>query len=134
MGYLVFTVAAIALFAGFLLLTRYEERRGVRTLALTRTDIDARVERLTFILTHVDFESFTREQLRVLAVHVAHDIAHLSLLSVRAVERLLSRLVKHLRTRHGIETASSAAPRAFVKTMSEFKQTLASTRPPIPEI
>jgi len=127
-------VVSVLLFVGFILLTWYEAGGGVRVFDAQRRSLDTTTERLTFILEHVDFESFTREQFRVLVAHVAHDLAHLSLVFVRALERPLTQLVKNLRTRHGIETASHAAPRAFVKTMSEFKQHLTSTRPPIPEI
>jgi hypothetical protein len=125
---------ACAFFAGFLLVTRYEKQQGARLFAAQREVFDRRIHRLEFILTHVDFESFAREQAHILVAHMAHDIAHYSLLFVRELERPLSRLVKHLRSRHGIETASNAAPRAFVKTMSDFKRELSSARPPIPEI
>lgn len=134
MGYLAFMALSIVLFASFLFLTRREAEKGARLFASSREALDVRVERLMFVLTHVDFESFVREQIRVIGAHVVHDVAHLSLIVVRSAEKLLSRVVKHLRARHGIETATSAAPRAFVKTMSEFKQHLSSTRPPIPEL
>jgi hypothetical protein len=127
-------LTSVVFFAGFLILTSYEARRGARFLAPQRTVFDTRVTRFNFILEHVDFESFAREQIRVLIAHVAHDVAHLSLISVRSVERLLTRLVRQLRTRHGIATASATAPRAFVKTMSDFKQHLITNRPPVPEI
>ncbi|MDO8624079.1 MAG: hypothetical protein Q7R54_01865 [bacterium] len=134
MAPLVLVGLSILLFVGFLLLTRYEVAHGMRLLATRRMAFDARATHLTFALTHIDFESFLREQVHILSARIAHDIAHLSLITVRVVERLLTRLVKHLRARHGIVAASTATPRAFVKTMSDFKQQLASTRPPLPEL
>ncbi len=127
-------LASITVLGGFLLLTRLEAHRGVRLFERTRVWLDTEVRRLTFIITHVDFESFTREQVRTLLIHLAHDTVHVSLLSVRAVERLLSRMVKQLRIRHGIETVTATTPRAFVKTMSDFKRELSSSQPPVPEI
>src|SRR3989338_9918767 len=111
MGYVVAILISLALLAGFLLLTRFETRRGTRFFSVYRAALDARTERAMFIFTHVDFESFVKEQSRLLFARVAHDIAHLSLLVVRAVERLLTRLVKHLRIRHGVTPVKGIAPR-----------------------
>jgi len=124
----------IALFAGLLLLTRYEAAHSARFFAARRSAFDLRLTHLQFALTHIDFESFVREQAHILGARIAHDIAHLALLIVRAVERILTRLVKQLRARHGIVAVNTATPRAFVKTMSDFKQHLATTRPPVPEV
>jgi len=134
MGYLVFMLIAVALFSGFLFLTYYEARRGVRVFAAFRNDLDAQVARAIAIVTHVDFEPLVRQQFQLLAAHVANDIAHLFLRTVRAIEHVLTRLVRHLRARHGITEGPNATPRAFVKTMREFKRELSSTRPPISEV
>lgn len=123
---------SLALFAGFLLLTRYEARRGARFFAASRDALDAKIERAAFIATHVNFESFLRDTLRALAAYAAHDLAHFTLLLVRFAERLLTRAVRHLRVNHQI--VAPAAPRPFVQAMSDFKRELASTRPSIPEV
>jgi hypothetical protein len=133
MGYLVFVSLALALFFGFLIITRIEVNRGKRFFAPLREAFDRFAGRMVFIATHVDFKSFVREEGRRLSAHLAHDIAHLSLVIVRSAERLLTRAVRHLRVSHGIAPASNAAPRAFVKTMKDFKEQLVSARPPYPE-
>lgn len=134
MGYLAFVCVALALFFGFLLVTRIEARRGNRFFAHLRNAFDRSMMRVAFISTHVDFKSFVREEGRRLGAHLAHDLAHVSLVVVRSVERLLTRAVRHLRVSHGIEPAANAAPRAFVKTMKDFKEQLVSTHPPYPEV
>ena len=130
---LVFLVLTIVLFSAFLFFARYEASRGQRFFADARGRLDASVLRTEFLLTHVDFESFLRDVIRTLAARITHDVAHLTLLLVRSVERLLTRLVRHLRTEHDINV-SSETQRPFVKAMSDFKQQLASTRPTLQEI
>ncbi len=119
---------SILLFAGFLSLTRYEARQEIRVFRRHREALDLSVKRMSFIFEHVDFEAFLREVLRTLALRLTHDIAHLSLLTVRFAERMLTRAVKHLRTNNDLATAPALAPRPFVKAMSDFKQQLAATR------
>lgn len=131
MGYLIFLAITLGLLAAFYALTWYEAKRGVRVLAARRSALDNRIAHIEFIVTHVDFASFTREELSRFAHGLSHLAAHISLQAVRAVERLLTRLVRHLRTRQ--EVMESAQPREtmrdFVKTLSDFKGELETTRP-----
>ena len=119
----------IALFASFLVLTLYEARGGFRLFAQWRARLDARISRIAFILTNVDFESFLREQVQILALQVAHDVAHYALLFIRAIERLLTRVVKYFRVTHDIPPVRSESTRPFVKAMSDFKQQLQGAHP-----
>ncbi len=130
MAHLVFILLSIALLVGFFLLTRSEAQRGVRYLAPRRSALDAQVGRIEFILTHVDFASFAREEGRRLVGRVSHALAHLSLQLVRAVERLLTRAVRRLRTKHQVAApAAGGETREFVKTLSDFKGRLKDTMP-----
>ncbi len=133
MGYLVAIGAFLLLWAAFLGVTVYEKRRGARFFERVRAGLDKRVNRLLFIMEHVDFNSFIKEQARLISLKLAHDIAHLSLLVVRSSERLLTRLVKNLRSRHEVPVVEGA-PRAFVKAMTDFKQQLSTTRPSLPDL
>jgi len=65
---------------------------------------------------------------------VSHGIALLFLQGVRLAERLLTRLVRHLRREHVAETAPRENAREFVKTLADFKETLKETAPEVPEI
>lgn len=134
MAHLAFVLAALALLAGFFALARYEARRGTRILAPTRERLDRTAARAEFILTHVDFVAFAREEARRAMHRVWHDLAHVSLRAVRAVERLLTRLVKHLRVAHGVTAAPRESARPFVQTLSDFKDQLKSARPDAPDI
>jgi hypothetical protein len=128
--YLIFILLSIALLVGFFLLTKSEAQKGVRYLAPRRSALDAQVGRIEFILTHVDFASFAREEGRRLFGLVSHALAHLSLQLVRSVERLLTRTVRHLRTQHqAAPSVSGGETREFVKTLSDFKGRLKDTMP-----
>lgn len=129
MAHLVFVLSALALLAGFLALTQYEARRGARFLAPVREHLDRSAARAEFILAHVEFAAFAREEARRAMHRIGHDIAHISLLAVRAAERLLTRLVRHMRVQHGVSAAPRENARPFVQTLSEFKDKLKAARP-----
>jgi len=129
MTYLIFIAIACALLGGFFALTDYEARRGTRYFAPQRARLDENVERIEFIWQHVDLGAFIRDEIRRLAGRLSHDIAHLSLQSVRAIERLLTRLVRYLRSKHAVDVGPRENVREFVKTLSDFKDQLKSTHP-----
>ncbi|MFA6414701.1 MAG: hypothetical protein WC217_00420 [Candidatus Paceibacterota bacterium] len=134
MAHLVFILVSLALLIGFFALTWYEERRGTRLFALGRTRFDQRVARIEFILEHVDLGAFVRDEIHRVISRVGHDIVHLSLQAVRTAERLLTRLVRHLRTRHAVDTAPRETSRPFVQSLSDFKDRLKATRPEVPDV
>lgn len=127
MGHVIFILITLALLAGFLVVTEYESRRGARVFASKRDALDAKVARAEFILEHVDFWAFVREEFLRIAHRLGHDIARLSLEAVRAIERLLTRLVKRLRMHRLMleeDTAPRETTRPFVKSLSDFKDRL----------
>jgi len=134
MMYLILIFFAIALFAGFVALTHYEARRGFRVYASSRERFDSAVGRAQFIVENVNLAVFIRDELRHFAGRVGHDIAHFSLLTVRAAERGLTRLVRHLRSQPEVDVSSRETAREFVKTLSDFKSNLKATHPEISDI
>ncbi|OGG93363.1 hypothetical protein A2609_01585 [Candidatus Kaiserbacteria bacterium RIFOXYD1_FULL_47_14] len=134
MEYLVFIFIALGLFIGFLVLSEYEMRRSVRLFARERARLDERIARIEFIIEHVDFGAFLREEVHHFSHLIAREVAHLSLQTVRAVERLLTRLVRHLHTQRAIDQTPRENAREFVKTLSDFKGRLGATHPKIPGI
>jgi len=132
--YLIFVLVTLALLVGFFVLTSSEQRRGQRAFAPERDRLDKNVARIEFIIEHVDFGAFLRDEIRRMAGHLGHAIAHLSLQAIRTTERLLTRLVRHLRTRHAIESTPRETARPFVKTLSDFKDRLKATHPEISDI
>lgn len=134
MAPLIFILVTLALLVAFLALTEHEARRNIRLFSERRARLDRSVERVEFVLSHVDLGAFLRDEIRRVVARVGHDIAHLSLQSVRAAERLLTRLVRHLRSRHEVEAAPRESARAFVKTLSDFKSRLKATHPEISDI
>lgn len=114
---------------GFVVLTRYEKVRGARVFNGPRTQLDERIYNAQFILKHVDLPAFLQEELERFMRVIGHAIAHLSLQLVRATERLLTRLVRHLRTQHTEPLAPRESARPFVKTLSAFKDTLKTNAP-----
>ncbi len=134
MTLLIYILASLALLGGFVALTDYETRRGARVFAQARARLDQNIERIEFVLGNIDLGAFLREEVRHMAARLSHDIAHLSLQTVRAVERVLTRLVRHLRSRRPADTASRENVREFVKTLSDFKGRLKATHPEVPDI
>ncbi len=134
MAYLIFILSTFALLVGFFVLSGYEARRGVRVFAPERARLDENVERAEFILAHVDLAAFLREECHRLAGRIAHDVAHLSLQTVRSVERFLTRLVRRLRVQRAIDSEPRESTREFVKTLSDFKGHLEITHPEVPDV
>lgn len=133
MANLVFVLLTLVLLVGFCMLAGYEERRGARVFALLRTRLDRNIERVEFIAAHVNFGAFLLDESRRITALLGHDIAHFSLLVVRSAERLLTRIVRSLRKRRAADTAPLET-RGYVKTLSDFKDTLKETHPEVPDI
>jgi hypothetical protein len=99
MTYLLLIIASIALFAAFLGVTVVEARTGTRYFATTRTKLDRRVAHIAFIIEHVNWTEFSAHLVWSFIARVVHDIAHVSLIVVRFVERQLTAVVRYLRDR-----------------------------------
>ena len=134
MAYLIFILVTLALLVGFFILSDYETRHGSRFFALERAHLDGKVEQVEFILTNVDLAAFLREEVRSIAKHAVHKVVHFSLQAVRAVERVLTRLTRHLRSQRAVDITPRENAREFVKTLSDFKDQLKETSPEIPDI
>jgi len=134
MGYLIFILVTLALLVGFFVLTNYEARHGARFYEKQRARLDHSVERITFISEHVNFGEFLRDEMRHFAGRIGHSAVHFSLIGIRAVERVLTNLVRRLRTHPEIDTAPRETAREFVKTLSDFKGSLNATHPDINDI
>ena len=130
---LLLILTSVILLTGFLGVTVYETTRGVRFFEKKRTRFDRVVDQMIFVFEHVDFSAFAREEIRHVARRIGHAVATLSLQSVRAVERLSTRLVRSFRT-HEASNAPRESTREFVKTLSDFKEQLKTTPPEVPEI
>lgn len=102
MLYIILIGVSLILFGGFIVLTAFERKRGLRVAGVYRNKLDAKVSRVMFIATHVDWGAFTRHLLGTVLERVLHDAAHFVLRLVRTTERLLTRTVKALRERRGI--------------------------------
>ena len=115
---------AIILLVGFIVLVHYETRSGVRVCEQFRARLDAQMIRIEFILAHVDLGAFVQSETRAFIHRVGHDSVHIALGLVRAVERLLTRMVRQLRKRNVSEEVPRESAREFVRTLADFKGTL----------
>lgn len=123
-------LAALILCAGYLAILFAERVRGARYLERERARLDRAVVQARFIVRHVDFASFVREELVRLARAAAHQAAAWLLAAVRSLEALLSRIVRRLRLHpEGAPAPSGESARHFVRTLSAFKVELEATRP-----
>ncbi|MEJ0053510.1 MAG: hypothetical protein WDN10_02170 [bacterium] len=129
MAYLIAILITVFLFLGFLALTGFERRRGFRYFERERAELDRFARRVEFIFEHVDFASFLRHLVVSTVETLAHEVVRLVLLGVRALERLLTRVVKHLRLRRAVPLEAAAAPASpFVATIATFKHRLRKER------
>lgn len=132
MLYIILIAVALILFGGFIALTAFERKRGLRVAGAYRNKLDAKVARATFIATHVDWGAFTRHLLGTVLERVLHDVAHFVLRIVRITERLLTRTVKALRERRGItaplETSGEEKPGMLDAGMRRVRSALRSAR------
>lgn len=135
MAYLIFIISTIVLLGGFIGLVAYETQHSVRLFAHARTRLDLLITRIEFIRAHVDLKAFLREETSRIVQRVVHDAVHASLRAVRAIERLLTRLIRSLRAEQRTITAVPRGQvREFVRTLSDFKGHLETTRPNVPDI
>lgn len=131
---LLLIIVSLVAFGGFFALTWYETTHGVRVLARERAELDRQIGRIIFIWENVDLAAFAREEIEHFMRRVGHDVVHLSLQAVRAVERLLTRLVRHFRVRQAVEEGPRETAREFVKTLSDFKEGLSAVHPEIADV
>lgn len=132
MLYLILIGISLILFGGFITLTAFERTRGLRIAGVYRNKLDAKVSRVAFIATHVDWGAFTRHLLGTFLERVLHDVAHVVLRLVRTTERLLTRTVKALRERRGItvplETEGEEKPGILQTGAHRIRTALKSAR------
>ncbi len=98
MAYLIAILVSFLLLGAFLALTRYETTHGVRFFGSARSRFDSEVEKAAFIVRHVDWSAALAHLVRTATARIVHDVAHTTLIVVRIIERLLTRVVKYLRT------------------------------------
>ena len=134
MEYLIFLAVTILLLGGFFALTIFEARRGTRVFSGVRANFDKETTRIAFIIEHVDFAAYAQDEAKHLLGRFGHDVAHLTLQAVRGAERLLTRVVRHLRVRQDENAAPRETQREFVKTLADFKGHLEANRPEIPDV
>ena len=130
MIYLISIVGSIALFAGFLALTRFEHARGTRYMSVRRERLDAVTGRALFIVRNVDFASLVRAEMTRALRRVSHILIAASLQGIRAVERVLTRLIRRLRAEGGVQHVRPDRPsgRQFISALTDFKARLSSHR------
>lgn len=130
--YLILIGLSLILFGGFIALTAFEHRRGLRIAGEYRNKLDAKVARVAFIATHVDWGAFTRHLLGTVLERALHDVAHFVLRIVRTTERLLTRTVKALRERRGItvplESEGNEKPGILQESAHRIRLALKSAR------
>ncbi len=125
MAYLAALLGSIALFCGFVALTRFELARGTRVFAAARARFDARAERVAFLATHIDFEALVRDEGARALVRAGHAVAHRVWRVVRAAERQLAQAVQALRKKNpDLVARDPEHARTYVKTLSSFKENL----------
>ncbi|MBU0750227.1 hypothetical protein KKH15_01795 [Patescibacteria group bacterium] len=101
MAYLIAILVSILLLAGFLLLTAYERSHARKIFPKLRAGLDRKVGRGTFVLKHVDWSAFLRHLVQAVVARVVHDVAQVTLVAVRVIERLLTRVVRTIREQTG---------------------------------
>jgi len=99
MTYLITLSVSVLLLASFIVLVYIETRRERRVFSRGREVLDAKVARLTFIFTNVNWGEFAGHITRTSIETAIHELAHRTLLLVRSIERSLTGVVRALRAR-----------------------------------
>lgn len=116
-------LASVALLSGFLFLTAREARTGSRAFPSFRSSLDAKVASFTHAFDKVDVSATALGFARTLGKRVVHDVAHVSLALVEALQAALHRFVTRLKARE-----QAGAPRPFVTYVSKVKRVLRVNR------
>jgi hypothetical protein len=135
MMYLLLIIASIALFAGFFGVTVVEARTGTRYFGSHRTKLDKQAARIAFIIKHVNWVEFFTHLLQSFFERMIHDIAHVSLIVVRFIERQLTNVVRYLRDRRPNLLAPKPSRTPVVTQVFDYaRKTLRLSRPKKPTI
>ena len=127
-------IATLTLLAAYVAILMVEAYRGVRFAPAYRERLDDIVLQGQFIVAHVDFSSFFKSESKRITLYLVHESAHLALQAVRSVERFLTTIVKRLRLHPEAPLPEGLSERHFVRTLSEFKGQLETTRPEMSEV
>ena len=133
-----FIIIALMVLAAYLGVLVLEARRVGRYFEVYRLRLDRVAEQTRLIVTHVDLAGFVRDETLRAVRYLVHQGAHMALQVVRAAERLLTRLVRHLRLHPEAPHPGGESNRSFVRALSEFKGQLEAGkipgRPEMPEV
>lgn len=129
MAYLIAIALSLIAFGGFLLVTAFEQDRGIRIFRRQREQLDERAARLSFVVTHVDWSAFLAHLTKEGLERLLHDVAHTSLMIVRMLERELTRAVRAIRARRGLGLEDSRErPSPVTRTMRYLRTAVRTTR------
>ena len=115
----IFFVTSRLLFVGFLLLTRHEAEVGRRMFAASRASFDEKTSFLFAAFKHIDASALIVHGIRDVLKKVVHDIAHLLLATVEALQKFLRRTVVRLKESTPLHRGN---PRAFIEHMKSAKK------------
>jgi hypothetical protein len=119
---LILLIGSLTLFVAFFGLLMVEAQTGRRVFDGTRRSLDRRVRRVEFIVRHVDWAEFLAHIVQSIGARIAHDIAHISLLVVRFLERQLTRTVRYLRDRKPNVLAPKPSRESMVSQARNYVQ------------
>lgn len=115
----IFFLVSLLLFVGFLLLTHHETRVGRRVLATSRASLDERTSFLFAAFKHIDASALIMHGIQDVLKKVVHDIAHLLLATVEALQKFLRRTLVRLKEKTPLHRGN---PRAFIEHMNSAKR------------
>ncbi len=91
-------IAVVAmLLGGFILLTSFEQKKGARLLAPLRARLDVYAKEVARMVRTIDVNALAYTKMKTLFMHLVHEVAHGTLIVVRALERTLTSAVRTLR-------------------------------------
>lgn len=129
MFYLAAILLSLVLLGGFLFLTRLETARGMRLFASARASLDESVEGVARTASRIDLPAFLWHAAKDTFARLAHDAVALVIYLLRAVEHLLLRVIRALRTRRPGLASLASRGSAFVEHIAHYKRSLRSKAP-----
>lgn len=105
---LAIAIAVVALLlAGFLFLTALEGRRGARVMPGARAALDAAALRAAATLSSGRILTSAAHAASIASRHAVHEVVHIVLIVIRAIERTLTRIVRAIRESNALHLEKS---------------------------
>jgi|CXWL01.1.fsa_nt_gi hypothetical protein len=127
MTLLIFLCAALVLFFGFVFLTAWETRSGVRIFGTLRTGFDTKLQAFIDLREKVSLRIVIVHFVQSLTRRFMHDVLRVALAALAVIERALLRAGSYMHSR-ALSAPSLHAKTHVSEALTHLKRTLAPSK------